>query len=387
MKTKIPSLTGLRAIAALWVFMFHCGENVDAGWPLALRQIVSGGFTGVDLFFVLSGFILSWNYLGPEGIIGGNRHFWRARAARILPVYYGALALSLPVFLGLQFSRGFTPGAIRETVVTAVANATLTQSWIEPLAYRWNVPGWSLSVEAFLYCAFPFLAVWLARNSAKRILWVTAICYGVTMLGAAAHTLVHPDFNWDLALPANIAGSFWGNSPVSHFHEFLMGSATFVWLREEQSGARKEWLSGPKAVWIAVGAITALLVVHPPVPFTAALTGAYSPLFALLIYGLAKQQDVVSRVLSTRPLQFLGEISFALYLTHHTVWDNVALFQMQHPEIHWSYLSSFLICLGISLAVATVFYRWIEIPYQRVLLKKRGAGREAVRRLDGLPAS
>ena len=98
-QAKIPALTGLRAIAALWVLALHFGEGVSASWPPAVRSVLSTGFIGVDLFFVLSGFILAWTYLREDGTLSVSRsEFWTARAARILPVYYVSLAISLPMF-------------------------------------------------------------------------------------------------------------------------------------------------------------------------------------------------------------------------------------------------------------------------------------------------
>jgi len=177
-RPRLPALTGLRAIAAFWVLMLHYGDAVTSGWPRALRHLFSSGFIGVDLFFVLSGFILSWNYLSddrslPEGrrLTEGSsltvtpKEFWRARAARILPVYYVSLALALPVFLLMQFQSGITPVAIRSAIVTAATTLTLTQAWVSPFSYLWNNPGWSLSVEVFLYLSFPYVARWLTAEA------------------------------------------------------------------------------------------------------------------------------------------------------------------------------------------------------------------------------
>jgi len=184
--------------------MLHYGDAVTSGWPRAFRNLFSSGFIGVDLFFVLSGFILSWNYLSddrslPEG--GGvpedrslsvtRKEFWRARAARILPVYYVSLALSLPVFLLMQFQAGVTPAAIRSAIVTAATTLTLTQSWVSPFSYLWNNPGWSLSVEVFLYLSFPLVARWLVRKPLKLVLRGAAATYGITIAAALFFAAFH----------------------------------------------------------------------------------------------------------------------------------------------------------------------------------------------------
>jgi peptidoglycan/LPS O-acetylase OafA/YrhL len=370
-RPRIPALTGLRAIAAFWVLMLHYGEAVAMGWPQVFRKIFSSGFIGVDLFFVLSGFILSWNYLNEDRSLAVSRgEFWRARAARILPVYYVSLALAIPVFLLMQFHNGITPQTIRSAIVTAVTTLTLTQSWVSPFSFLWNNPGWSLSVEVFLYLAFPYVARWLVRKPLGRILGAAALVYGATIASALVFAAFHSHptpWKWEPDPDFCIWISWVGCNPVVHFHELLMGSVAFLWLREEQTGARKEFMDGPRAVLLSSVALLALLAWRGPMPFMAALMGVYSPLFALLIYGLAKQRGLVAKLLSTRPFLFLGEISYSLYLTHLIVWWNVEGFNREHSYIKQGSALNFFVCVALSLAISTVLYKGIEIPYRKTL--------------------
>jgi peptidoglycan/LPS O-acetylase OafA/YrhL len=380
-RTKIPALTGLRAVAAFWVLMLHFGDAVTTGWPLAFRRVFSGGFIGVDLFFVLSGFILSWNYLGNDcGLTSSRADFWRARAARILPLYYASLALALPLFLLLQFQQGISPEAIRSAAATVATTLTLMQSWARPISNPWNNPAWSLSVEVSLYLSFPFLAAWVARKQARkqarkplhRVLQITAVTYGVTILGALAFAALHAHpsvWKWEPDQDPSVWIPWLGCNPLVHFHELLLGSVAYLCLREEQTRARNEWMSGPKAVWISSLAMIILLVWRGPIPFMAALMGIYSPLFALLIYGLAKQRGLVARILSTPAFVFLGEISFALYLVHLTVWSMMGGFNLEHSYIKQDSAVNFLVCVILSLAIATILYKFIEVPYRKTLRK------------------
>jgi peptidoglycan/LPS O-acetylase OafA/YrhL len=363
----------LRAIAAFWVLMLHYGDAVTSQWPRVFRNFFSSGFIGVDLFFVLSGFILSWNYLAEDRSLTVTRkEFWRARASRILPVYYVSLALSLPIFLLMQFQTGVTPAAIRSAIVTALTTLTLTQSWVSPYSYLWNNPGWSLSVELFLYLSFPFLAQWLMKKSLPQIIRAAAVTYGITIAAAFVFAAFHPHptpWKWEPVQDFCIWISWVGCNPLVHFHELLMGSAAFLWLREEQSGSRPEFMNGPRAVWISSLALIALLVWRGPVPLMAALMGVYSPLFALLIYGLAKQQGRVAQLLSTPSFVFLGEISFSLYLTHLIVWWNVDGYNIEHHLMKQGSALNFFVCVALSLALSTLLYKGIEIPYRRTLRK------------------
>jgi peptidoglycan/LPS O-acetylase OafA/YrhL len=373
-RPKIPALTGLRAVAAFWVLMLHYGEAVTSAWPQTFRRIFSSGFIGVDLFFVLSGFILSWNYLSDDRSLNVSRgEFWRARAARILPVYYATLALGLPIFLLMQFQDGVTPATIRSSIVTSMTALSLTQSWVSPFSYLWNNPGWSLSVEVFLYLSFPFVARWLVGKPLARVVRSAAILYGVTIAAAVVFTVTHPHpfvWKWETSPDFCIWVSWLGSNPAVHFHELLMGSVAFLWLREEQSGIRNEFLSGPRAVWISSVLLIVLLAWRGPMPFMAALVGAYSPLFTLLIYGLAKQQGLAAKILSTRTFVFLGEISFSLYLTHLIVWWNVEGHNREHPYIKQGSALNFFVCLAISLAISMLLYRFVEVPYRQTLKKR-----------------
>lgn len=368
---NLPSLTGLRAVAALWVLALHFGEAVSATWPGAVRSVLASGFIGVDLFFVLSGFILAWNYVREDGTLSVSRtEFWRARAARILPVYYISLALSLPLFLLMQFQDGVTPSTIRGAIVTGLTSLTLTQSWVSPFSYLWNNPGWSLSVELFFYLAFPWLAGCITRRPvAKLVNWVAGL-YLVTI--AAAYLFValhsHPStWKWEPVVDYCIWISWLGCNPLVHAHEFLMGIVVCLWLREEQRGSRPEFMSGPMAAGIAVVALAVLVAFRGPIPFMPALVGIHSPLFALLIYGLAKQRGIFAWILGTPVFVFLGEISYSLYLTHSTVWFTVEGFNRQHSFLRQGSMLNFLFCLALSLGLAAALYKGIEQPYRRVL--------------------
>jgi len=377
---KLPALTGLRAIAALWVLLLHFGEAVSATWPRAVRSVFSSGFIGVDLFFVLSGFILAWNYLQEDGTLSVSRSdFWRARAARILPAYYISLAISLPMFFLMQFRDGVTPSTIRGAIVTGLTSLTLTQSWVTPFSYLWNNPGWSLSVELFFYLAFPGLAVWITRwPLAKLMRWIAGL-YLVTIAAAYLFVALHshpPTWKWEPAIDYCIWISWLGCNPLVHAHEFLIGIATCLWLREEQRGSRPEWMSGPAAAGVAVFALAVLAAFRGPIPFMPALVGIHSPLFALLIYGLAKQRGTLAWILSTPVFVFLGEISYSLYLTHLTVWLNMEGFNREHSFLRQGSLLNFAVCLALALGLAAAIYKGIEEPYRRVL-RTRFASRAA----------
>lgn len=249
----IPALTGIRGAAALWVFLFHL--PLTASLPL-----IRDGFLGVDVFFVLSGFVLSLAYAGkpPSGLDG----YWRflvTRAARIWPLHAVALLVlaclvfALPGFADRYSSDKFAWGDLP-------AHISLTYLW-SGHHIAWNVPSWSLSAEAFAYLLFPFLLSGITRLVRSPRL---------ALIGAV------------LALSAWLA--------VFAVIGFDKMERPSLWILR----LAPEFVAG--CLLYRAYALGGLDRVVRPAPLVAA-----------------------DRFLSWRPVFLLGEYSFSLYMTHWTV--------------------------------------------------------------------
>jgi peptidoglycan/LPS O-acetylase OafA/YrhL len=133
-KAPLPALTSIRFFAALWVVVFHLqaagfstgGEASNTGW---LHNLLSTGYCGVGLFFVLSGFILTYNYLTLDTHGRRLQHYWVARAARILPLYFFGLALDSPSVIAGTLKTGVTPANIAWIAGVLLACVLLMQAW------------------------------------------------------------------------------------------------------------------------------------------------------------------------------------------------------------------------------------------------------------------
>src|SRR5690242_17436535 len=156
----LKPLTGLRFLAAMAVVAYHALDALVPHAPGYLSRLASHGYLGVSLFFVLSGFILTYTYIEPDSgaLRGSAREFWWARIARVYPMYTAALVVALPVFLLYRIALA-PPEARAQATIAAGLTPMLLQGWWPPAACQWNCPGWSLSVEMFFYAIFPFLAV------------------------------------------------------------------------------------------------------------------------------------------------------------------------------------------------------------------------------------
>ncbi|MFB7509591.1 acyltransferase family protein [Streptomyces broussonetiae] len=200
--SSLPSLTGLRWMAALLVFGLHVnnfGYFGGTGGRLVFWGFSSGA-TGVSFFFVLSGFVLTWSARPHDRVPA----FWRRRIARIYPVHLVTVALAFLLAVTLEHNAQPTPKE-------AAANVLLLHSWWRPWWQTLNPVSWSLACEAFFYASFPLLLLLLRRLGVRG----SVVLGGLSM--AAVVVLAWSDAHhwWTYALY-----SF----PAARLPEFVLGA-------------------------------------------------------------------------------------------------------------------------------------------------------------------
>jgi peptidoglycan/LPS O-acetylase OafA/YrhL len=322
-RPDLDALTGLRFLAALLVVLFHTGQPHLTAIPL-LGAIVKNGWLGVSLFFVHSGFILAYVYDSPVP----RRIFYRARIARIVPVYYVALAVAWPVY---RWQGGDDTWHIIATLV-------FLQTWTPAYRTTWNGPSWSLSAEAFFYAVFPMVRDCGARWSTARLVRIAAALWAIATVAWLA---------WALAYTAEPSAALWlvrlylNEQPLARLPEFLLGIITgLLYLRGVRLTSRQTYLASATLGlgWLA-------MPVH-------AGAGPLSVLFALLMLGLGERHTAISRFLATRPMERLGRASYAVYLLHWPLWA------------YWSdrTLTGWLLYLLALTATSLTVYKFLEQP-------------------------
>ncbi len=304
---------GLRGVAILVVVVLH------AGLPL------SGGFTGVDIFFVISGFVITgalMRRLAVDGRMQMSR-FYLARIRRLLP----ALALMLTVVLLASTVLGAI-GAMGITARTGAAAALINantylllfdvggyfdaSSALNPLLHTW-----SLSVEEQFYVVFPtiLLLSWLGLRRARygrpqfRVRWMLIAGLTVSLGLALTLSVVVPD-----SASGTLPGRFNYYSAFTRGWEFAAGALLAVTPLAFTRGRRgAAWVAGAGAALIAAG----LLVIAEGTTYPNVLT-LLPVLGAVLVIaaGSAGEQSPVSRVLSTEPMVWVGNLSYSWYLWH-----------------------------------------------------------------------
>jgi len=351
---QLPALTGLRFVAAMLVVCCHYASGLSL--PAPVHAIASAGGLGVNLFFILSGFILAYTYLDNGGSRRATlRAFWVARVARIYPVYLLGLALALPAYIHSHNPHA-TPG------VTVLAGLTLTQAWLPWSSIAWDSPAWSLSAEAFFYLVFPVVAIQIARLRVRMLCVVAGLLWLAALLPPAIYVIVQPDgaithphsgvVFWLLSLRMN---------PMLRLPEFALGIA----LGRLYTLHRLSGRPAPRARWATLAAIVALAsMAWAPVSVSLwATNGLLDPVFAALIYTLAWRRGP----LATCPLQRLGEASYALYLLHVPLyWWMAGLLRVTNADHSVLF---FLTYAGLVIAFSLLAFRLVEEP-----------GRTAIRR-------
>jgi peptidoglycan/LPS O-acetylase OafA/YrhL len=368
----LPALTGLRFLAALHVVFYHEALSlIPGGW---VRQLISGGFISVSLFFVLSGFVMAYTYLEPfNSRAVGLESFWMARFARVYPVYVLALVFALPVYVPWALRKFAEQGLIGPTkaIFTFVANITLLEAWVPQTVAPWNSPGWSLSVEALFYLAFPFFAPALSRERSASVVFIAASCWLAGIAVATIFTAAHPTL-WsggepEFTVPGLVVLKYF---PLMHVAEFLIGvSCGLLYLRASAARTQKGADAGLLSVLVAA-AVVLVLSIPQQLPFPLLHSGLLAPLFGILIFSLATGGGPLAQLLQTPQAVLLGKASYAIYLFHEPL--ATILYKRQ-----WSPLRAtppyarFGVYLTILIAFSIAVLVWYEEPARRAIRHRR----------------
>lgn len=362
-KQPIPALTGLRFWLALWVILYHLTAGSELAFvPYPVYCLLRTGFCAVGVFFLLSGFILAYNYdLSRPFGLRNIATFGAARFARIYPVYLLGFFAVVPLNLTYLSQN-------REAVNTAVLHVFCLQAWVPLSIGIWNSPGWSISNEAFFYLSFPLLgaAIWRARKTVHLVLLFVAL-WALALAVPLATVLLHVE-SLDLSTLArnhhSLVSDFVRFDPLLRLPEFLAGvvvAKLYTQMRPNWAG-RGYWFYGPA---FAVGAVA--IVNAGNIPYPVLHNGLLLPAAAALILGLSLEGGPLTKLLSTRPLVFLGGASYSMYILHLPIISWLGHLHWEHKSMEW------ITCLAAVIAIASAVFLKFEEPanaaIKRVLLR------------------
>lgn len=329
--STLKPLTSLRFFAALMVVIHHVG-------------LFPAGHVGVTFFFVLSDFILAYNYNGRIKSRKDVFVFLRRRFSRIYPTHLLTLFLSIPLAMVPM------AGSPNEAWNGLAENIILIQSWfVEPSIYfSMNAVSWSISDELFFYILCPILIVGLSKLGVKSSL-ALVICWTMLIVMLAA--------SWEeVVLPVTSHWMFYIN-PLIRLVEFVIGMAlglSYVQGTRTTSNTIFEVFS----ILFVILSIVSINNGSMPEPFSLSL--AFLPAAIALVWIFAHEAGKISKWISHPLALLMGEASFMLYMIHQLVMRYAA-------SMFGSYGIVALIAGGVSVLLSIPLYMAFERPVQRWL--------------------
>jgi peptidoglycan/LPS O-acetylase OafA/YrhL len=356
---ELRALTGFRFAAAFLVFVFH----VHIRWPLAepgsVATFWSQGAVGMSMFFMLSGFILSYRY--DQADVDFRRYAIN-RFARIYPIYIFAAACALPylaIDLMTDVSKQGPIATYLKVCILVFTTVFMLQAWIPTLFRYWNnSASWSLSVEAFFYSIFPKAQELLKKQDQKTLVAVVVIAYVVFQVPIMSHFVFD---NPRISHPLQV---FYG-MPIFRLGEFVIGMIAYLLLRSSPQLSRK---SGFYAAVLCFVAIIYLGLFGQKLPFYVSHNWIIVPTVAFsLIFLAGNDGSMASRLLSSSPAVWLGRISYCFYsfqfhalkITGH-VGDRYDLNSMHRG----------LLAFALLMIFSALGYHYIEEPARRWLMQR-----------------
>jgi peptidoglycan/LPS O-acetylase OafA/YrhL len=370
----IAALTGVRALAALWVVLFHAwilAGNPKATLPLLITQvdltpIFAFGWLGVDLFFVLSGFLLTrqaWTKVARGTASGwlpsqfGETYlsFLKRRVLRVYPAYFATISILL-VFAALHIYR--SPPEKMDLLLHLVMFHNLVERYFVTI----NDVFWSIPFEWQFYLVFPLLFVALRRTNLIAFYVVAA----VLALSTRVWVIIHSDGYMQLHLPIRLDAFVAGMCAATFAeHHRLQRWPAFIAFTLGLAG-----LLGTS--WI-YSAYPSPVTISMPIALTRPLWVQAS--ICLFLLGLSAEPHPGVRLFSNRLVVWLGLISYSIYLVHVPVL--LLLLQLGAYPLRGSVVTSSLgrvlvTAMPAVIATSAVLYYLIERPFQT--RGKRGSG-------------
>ncbi len=362
--TALPEIDGLRALAVLLVVCFHSWWIWPDRWVHGFVQAeypIGNAWTGVHLFFVLSGFLLFQPYarwLFGLGAQPSTRLFYTRRLLRVAPAYWASLLILVAL-------APITLAALGDLLLHAVYLSNLTSA----TTYSINGVYWTMAVEVQFYAILPGLAVLMHRLTSRYApaRAIAIVIGGVVLISAFWMLLLQHRIFLNIpvigsALIGNAALPYW----IGIFGLGMACGALYVYVQQvwHPNAAQRERLKA-LCTW---GVIAALLVVAAvlllkPLQDFSALDLLFGVVYAGLLLGVLFGVPVLRRVFETPVLRFIGLISYSIYIWHYAVMHALVPLVAPITSQPERVLLTAVLDLAISLPVAYVSFRLTEKPF------------------------
>lgn len=337
---RIDQLTFTRFVAAIAIVIYHFGQDITPFSADSISFLIAQANIGVSYFFVLSGFIMIVAYNRFAKINAAD--YLKNRFARIYPL----IILSVLPFLGALF---LFPDTISLSAI--LLNLSTIQAWIPGKATVGNFPLWSLTVEIFFYICFPFLFNKFYKKYSLKSIGITVFtiwCVTVFLQNYLLNSMFYkgegtPGFD------------FLYYFPLLHLNQFLIGNLAGLWIVNREATSKNRYD-------IFVILLAAIIVLFLKYPFGINYhDGFLAWFFAAFIVLLSLNTGIITKIFSLKPLVFLGEVSFAIYMLQFPVFEiSETIIEKLHLTTNSNVI--FYICLGILLVASAICHIFIELP-------------------------
>jgi len=384
----IRQLTGIRAVAAVWVLFYHLQGPLDTLGVMSipvLSDVIRVGRLGVDLFFALSGFILTHTYLrklGPKAHARPTLEFWWLRLARIYPVHFVMLNAAGLAVVAQALITGENKDRPWLNPIDYIRNLLLIQEWGPNPERGWNVVAWSLSMEWLAYLLFPVvvLALFFFHRRINTPLLLAAWVVSILPLLLRASVGDDPYY-----------GGAWG-STIRVLTAFVAGAITYLIVirlinSDGSISTRTERLATTVSVAMPLvviagatflgrwsGAQPEILLIDPDAePLPPFFHLWLVPPLIVWIGALALSKSGQVKFLSRETVVLGGLISYSLYMTH-LVWLSTWRAGMNAIGLESGplYALSVVFALAMAFVLAWLMWRLVEEPARRFM--RRGVG-------------
>jgi peptidoglycan/LPS O-acetylase OafA/YrhL len=354
----IPAIDGLRAIAVIAVIFYHLGFD----W-------IPGGFLGVDLFFVISGYVITRLLLDSIERSGGLdlRAFYLARLRRLLPAL-AFMLVTTAIAVGI-----WAPDTIKRFLIDTPFALTGSMNWWlvgRELDYFESIGRppllqhtWSLAVEAQFYLLWPLILLLILRFAGKKRISLVALI----IAGFSGIALMLVSFSLDSASGSKVSHIYFGTD--THSIGLFLGAALAVnWIpqnfKKEVSRKAQDFIDGI-GVFGFLGILATFLLINESDPTLYKIAFPLAGLFGTaIITSIVHPASRFAPILQNRVLLWIGERSYAIYLWH---W---VIFQVTRPDVDLAGESWALLALRILIvfALADISLRYVELPVRRGVL-------------------
>jgi peptidoglycan/LPS O-acetylase OafA/YrhL len=355
----IPAIDGLRAVAVIAVMFYHLGFT----W-------IPGGFLGVDLFFVISGYVITRLLLDSIEQSGGLdlRGFYIARARRLLPALVFML-VSTTIAIGI-----WAPDAIKRLLIDTPFSLTGTMNWWLVARHQDYFESigrppllqhtWSLAVEAQFYLVWPLILYFILKQFGKKHIPLASL----TIAAASGITLLLVSFSLDASNASKVSHVYFGTD--THSIGLFLGAALAVsWIPQNftKTVSRKaqDFIDGVGFLGF-IGILAAFLLIDENQPTLYKIAFPLAGLCgAAIIMSVVHPASRFAPVLQNRVFLWIGERSYAIYLWH---W---VIFQVTRPSVdlagkEWALYSLRIL---IVLALSDISLRYVELPIRRGVIQ------------------